>query len=433
MAAAMHTPVPDIPGTVIEGVMKHGLMQHLNQLLGLDPSFSRFPGSQPVSFVSRSLKLLETRNFWVCEKSDGVRVMMLIAWNSAENRQQVFLIDRKNTYKEVENLEFPHWNPPSGIKSPCGPSVIDGELVCDIDRKTGEQRLRLYAFDCIVYSNTNLMKSSLQSRYGRLKSWLLEPFHKNLREQTHPAQQPFEIVCKTMELAEGIEAVVKDHIPQLEHGHDGLIFTCAETGYVIGTDEMILKWKPPLENSIDFKLELRFPPTAKDANMPDYTVKPMFVLLTNMGRNYDFFDTMVVTDAEWEAIKESGVQWDERIVECHWDPEYDSWRFMRFRDDKTDGNHWSVVQKIIESIRDGVELETLIARAPIIYARRKERAAMEQQKPRYPAPPPPMAMGGPPIPQRGAPQGSYPLPNIQGGYGMSVGGYGPVGGGGLRR
>jgi hypothetical protein len=26
----------------------------------------------------------------------------------------------------------------------------------------------------------------------RLKSWLLEPFHKNLREQTNPAPQPFE-------------------------------------------------------------------------------------------------------------------------------------------------------------------------------------------------------------------------------------------------
>lgn len=62
-----------------------------------------------------------------------------------------------------------------------------------------------------------------------------------------------------------------------------------------------LKWKPPLENSIDFKLELRFPPSAKDEHVPDYTVKPVFVLLTNMGRSYDFFDTMVVTDAEWEA------------------------------------------------------------------------------------------------------------------------------------
>ena len=47
------------------------------------------------------------------------------------------------------------------------------------------------------------------------------------------------IVCKKMELADGIEAVVREHIPRLEHGHDGLIFTCAETGYVVGTDEMM--------------------------------------------------------------------------------------------------------------------------------------------------------------------------------------------------
>jgi mRNA guanylyltransferase len=60
-----------------------------------------------------------------------------------------------------------------------------------------------------------------------------------------------------------------------------------------------LKWKPPRENSIDFKLELRFPPSAKDEHAPDYTRKPEFVLMTNMGRNYDFFDTMVVTDKEW--------------------------------------------------------------------------------------------------------------------------------------
>lgn len=31
-------------------------------------------------------------SFWVCEKSDGVRVLMLIAFNGAAGRQDIFLV-----------------------------------------------------------------------------------------------------------------------------------------------------------------------------------------------------------------------------------------------------------------------------------------------------------------------------------------------------
>lgn len=58
-------------------------------------------------------------------------------------------------------------------------------------------------------------------------------------------------------------------------------------------------------------------------------------------------------------IKESGEQWDGRIVEVCWDKTRETWSFMRFRDDKRDGNHASIVEKIINSIRDGVELEAV--------------------------------------------------------------------------
>ncbi len=49
---------------------------------------------------------------------------------------------------------------------------------------------------------------------------------------------PLRLVCKKMELADGIQAVMDVHIPRLQHAYDGLIFTCAETSYVKGkTDE----------------------------------------------------------------------------------------------------------------------------------------------------------------------------------------------------
>ena len=58
-------------------------------------------------------------------------------------------------------------------------------------------------------------------------------------------------------------------------------------------------------------------------------------------------------------MKTSGEQLDDRIVEVHWDTEIKGWRMMRFRDDKPNGNHQSVVDNIIKSIADGVEKENV--------------------------------------------------------------------------
>lgn len=58
-------------------------------------------------------------------------------------------------------------------------------------------------------------------------------------------------------------------------------------------------------------------------------------------------------------LKESGEQLDDRVVEVHWDSSISHWRMMRFRDDKPHGNHYSVVENIIQSIAEGVEKETV--------------------------------------------------------------------------
>jgi mRNA guanylyltransferase len=58
-------------------------------------------------------------------------------------------------------------------------------------------------------------------------------------------------------------------------------------------------------------------------------------------------------------IKESGDQYDDRIVEVHWDTDRETWKIMRMRDDKPDGNHKSIVDKILISIRDGVEIDAV--------------------------------------------------------------------------
>lgn len=55
-------------------------------------------------------------------------------------------------------------------------------------------------------------------------------------------------------------------------------------------------------------------------------------------------------------MKETGEEYDGRIVEVRWDQERAGWRMMRFRDDKPTGNHARTVRAVLSSIVDGVEI-----------------------------------------------------------------------------
>lgn len=89
-------PIPEIPGEVVHPEVAGHLQDHVGELTG--SGNRQFPGSQPVSFNSSSIALLESKNFWVCEKSDGIRVLVLIAWNALKNEQDTFLVSSCSMY-----------------------------------------------------------------------------------------------------------------------------------------------------------------------------------------------------------------------------------------------------------------------------------------------------------------------------------------------
>ena len=126
-----------------------------------------------------------------------------------------------------------------------------------------------------------------------------------------------------MQFAYGLSEVI-NQIPKLEHGTDGFIYTKVDAPYKAGTDDAMcvclnhhltalpplgftsdlpwrrLKWKPPHENSVDFKLELKFPELG-DSGQPDFHVKPYFPLFVWEGSGrYRFFDMLSVGNDEWE-------------------------------------------------------------------------------------------------------------------------------------
>ncbi|KAI0362410.1 mRNA capping enzyme, alpha subunit [Trametes cingulata] len=361
--------IPDLPGIPIppKTAQEQWLRRQVAYLCGLDNE--RFPGSQPVSFAARDLEKLEAYDYWVAEKSDGVRVLLFVHTDHNTGDQMVYIIDRHNTYREITGLYFPNHEDP---RRPLLSSIVDGELVIDVDPRTKQETLRFLAFDCLVVNGQNVMNRPLDKRYGRLKEWMYKPYQKMLHDHPHVAvSQPFDFKVKEVKFSYHVDDVFNIDIPRLQHGNDGLIYTCVSTPYTPGTDQNILKWKPPSENSIDFKLVLRFPPTPGKPMVPDFQVKPIFELHVWCGDDrgkprYEFYDVMHVEDEEWEKMKLSNEQLDERIVEVHWDSAGECWRMMRFRDDKPHGNHKSVVDNIIKSIADGIEKDALLARSASI-------------------------------------------------------------------
>ncbi|KAI5124570.1 hypothetical protein M0805_003090 [Coniferiporia weirii] len=379
--------IPDLPGDLVPPDYVEDLRKCVAQLCQVNNT--KFPGSQPVSFAQRDLARLENEDYWVCEKSDGVRVLFFVHTVDNEN-QMVYLIDRHNQYRLLQGFFFPHHENP---RVPLRSTIIDGELVIDTDPKTRKETVRFLAFDCLVVDNQNVMSRSLDKRYGRLQEWFYKPYRKMMQDHPHMMQnQSFDIKVKAMNLSYGLEKVFNEDLPKLQHGTDGLIYTCLQSPYVVGTDRNILKWKPPSENSIDYKLVLRFPPDPQRPSQPDFLSKPVFGLDVFVGgrNDYEPFDELYVDDDEWEKLKASGEQVDDRIVEVYWESNEKRWRMMRFRDDKPNGNHKSVVDNIIQTIIDGVEKEDLLARSAAI--RNAWKARQGQQVPSNQGNPP----AGPP-------------------------------------
>lgn len=294
------------------------------------------------------------------------------------------LIDRKNDYYHINNssLHFPLLE--GTDQSFHTETLLDGELVLDI-MPNGDQRNTYLVFDCLALRGKPLLQKTLDKRLGLFYQEVYGPYKSLLdRYPEEKENQPFTIIPKKMEKAYGIEMMFRDILPNLAHGNDGLIFTCKTSPYVIGTDHGILKWKPPHENTIDFRLQLGdFPTTEIDGEeCQDFDARPVFNLLVYYGghRN-EHFAELFLTPFEWEMLKGMNQILDGRIVECFRDRE-GRWRLKveadgtpRFRDDKTEANHIRTVESVLESIGDAVSEQDLLNVARAIYGKSKQREA----------------------------------------------------------
>ncbi|KAI1187047.1 mRNA capping enzyme [Nemania serpens] len=375
----------DEPGLRATGDLLMTMRKEVASLL--NRSSTAFPGAQPVSFARRHLDELHRENYYVCEKSDGMRYLLYMTED--EDGQEVhYFIDRKNDYWFINrgNLHFPLPNDRMKFHTA---TILDGELVIDT-LSDGRKEPRYLVFDCLVLDGQVLMNRELGKRLGYFQEQVFKPYRRLMDEFPSERQyQPFFVDQKAMQFAYGIKMMFDEVIRNLKHGNDGLIFTCLKSEYKPGTDPHILKWKDAEENTVDFVWRFTFPTVEPDeweraegitGPFVDYEAKPAVELLAHHGggwpNGYQHYADMYLEDAEWETLKGLGDALDERVVEAYMDAQK-RWRFYRFRDDKAEGNHISVVNNVIDSIRDSVTKEDLLGAAKTI---RDNWKARERQR-----------------------------------------------------
>ncbi|KAF4460713.1 mRNA-capping enzyme subunit alpha, partial [Fusarium albosuccineum] len=342
--------------------------------VGTQPNKSTSP---PADFSALS--------YYVCQKSDGIRYLLYSTTDEA-NLEAHYLIDRKNDYWFITNrsLHFPLENDRSAFHTN---TLVDGELVWD-SLPNGKKEPRFLVFDCLVMDGNKLMDRTLDKRLAYFKERFYTPYKKLFKDFPDELQfQPFYVEMKPFQLGYGIEMMFKQVLPSLKHGNDGLIFTCRNTPYKHGTDPHILKWKPPEENTVDCRLRLTFPTVEPEEwerlegitePFVDYDSVPkseLYVFTGNSGPEpYEPFADVYITEEEWETLKGLNSPLVDRIVECNLDDQ-GRWRIVRFRDDKSEANHKSTIQSVLESINDRVSDKDLYRAAGPIRDSWKARAA----------------------------------------------------------
>ena len=75
-------------------------------------------------------------------------------------------------------------------------------------------------------------------------------------------------------------------------------------------------------------------------------------------------------------------QWLDTVIECTWNGEQQSWKFLRDRKDKETPNAFHVYEKVMKSIEDNIDEEALLtvveeALQNAVYNKDRQQAAVK--------------------------------------------------------
>lgn len=331
------------------------LLKAMKYALEIKNDMNEFIGSHPVTFSKESIQHLLQEDYLVCEKSDGIRLMLFIYEGI------VYFYDRKNKFYQTDLIFKAQFQ-----------FLFDGEMYL-------EDKTYIFAiFDTLLFDSKPRLQASLNKRlwYGfEFEKIVQKGFIKRKNDSEF---KMFHIIGKIMFKSYAFLDILNG-IPLLKHENDGLIFTPVNEPYLIASRTKIFKWKPAHLNTIDFLI--------KKTSSPHIFGLYCAISSDQMGSRRSSSNSELLFD--YYFTEDTSIDLDGKIGEfCYKEDqetyEFDdlaikkgAWFLHRIRDDKNVGNNIKIVLDIVDSFRQHVDDIYLLQYQEEIKANFKKRATIQ--------------------------------------------------------
>jgi hypothetical protein len=266
-----------------------------------------FPGPQPVSIERCHFQILKKNEYLVCEKTDGVRHLLV---STLFGDKKVCVIFNRAFDMTVVPLNLP--------KSAYQCSILDGELV----DKT------FVVYDAVTVSGTSVKDLNLFKRLESAEA-LVSGILKIKTDAISVKVKKFYTLKKYKEF-------ITEHLPSVPYKIDGLVFTPVSDCIKSGTHETMFKWKPRDNNTIDFQFKKW------------ETKWGMYVI--EKGK--------LIFESELSFAKAPDWITEDCIVECQYmcDEHPRWWKPMNLRTDKTHPNNRRTFYRTLVNIKEDIQI-----------------------------------------------------------------------------
>lgn len=257
-----------------------------------------YPGPQPISIERKHFDILKSNVYYIGHKNDGERYALCCLRD--DDKPRCLLLNRKLEIFPISLLIS---------KKFYEGTILDCEIV---DNK-------IYIFDCPLFSGTSLKTKHFHERLSFCKSFV---------EGCKKRESDKYLLCVK-------EFVLRKDYKQLQtcENSDGYIFVPDAKPVQTATHNTYFKWKPLLQNTIDFAI-------CKDNR----------VCLQNAGK------LCKVSDVK---IEHNEVVNDTFIVECQYVNSH-TWKALHQRTDKTIPNSLYTYKRTLVNIHENIQIEELV-------------------------------------------------------------------------